>query len=99
MSWLVTLAASSRVMPLIISVRAEAEAMALAQPKVLNLASSMWPLSSSLKVSLRASPQAMLPTRADAVGVFHLPDVAGVEEMVHDLVRIFPHEQNPLSNW
>ena len=37
-------AASSSVLPLIISVRADEEAMALAQPKVLNLASSIRPV-------------------------------------------------------
>ena len=34
MSWLVTFSASSRVMPITISVNAELEAMALAQPNV-----------------------------------------------------------------
>ena len=68
MSWLVIFSASSRVLPLIISVRAEAEAMALAQPKVWNLASAIFPLSSTLKVSFSASPQAMEPTSATPSG-------------------------------
>ena len=38
-SWLVTFIASSSVIPLIISVSAEEDAIALAQPKVLNFAS------------------------------------------------------------
>ncbi len=49
MSSLVILAASSRVLPITISVSAEEEAMALAQPKVWNLASLMRPSSPSLK--------------------------------------------------
>jgi len=64
MSLLVTFWASSSVIPLIISVSAEDEAMALAQPKVLNFASLIRLFSSSLKDSLRASPQAMEPTSA-----------------------------------
>ena len=41
MSWFVTFSASSRVIPLMISVSADEEAMALAQPKVWNLASAI----------------------------------------------------------
>jgi len=49
MSSLVIFAASSSVLPITISVRAEDEAMALAHPKVWNLASLILPFSSSLK--------------------------------------------------
>ena len=69
--------ASSRVMPLTISVRAEAEAMALAQPKVLNLASLIRLFSSSLNVNLRASPQAMDPTSATPSGFSTSPTLRG----------------------
>jgi hypothetical protein len=62
MSLFVTLSASSTVLPLINSVSAELEAMALAQPKVWNLASTMRCSLSTLRKSLSASPQAMLPT-------------------------------------
>ncbi len=33
-----------------------------------------------------------------AVRVFHLADVAGMEEMVYDLIGIFPHKVVPFSN-
>ena len=89
------LAASSRVMPLIISVRAEAEAMALAQPKVWNLASVMRLFSSSLKVSFRASPQAMEPTSADAVRVLDLPYVPGLRKWSLTL-SVYSHILSPL---
>ena len=49
-------------MPLMISVSAELEAIALAQPNVRNLTSAILPFSSSLNVSFSASPQAALPT-------------------------------------
>ena len=67
MSRLVTRAASSTVMPITISVRMDELAMALAQPKVLNLASRiLCVFSSILRKILRASPQVMLPTSASA---------------------------------
>ena len=77
MSSLVIFLASSRVMPLIISVSAEEEAMALAQPKVLNLASLIRLFSSSLKESFRASPQAMEPTSPTPSGFSISPTFGG----------------------
>ena len=62
MSSLVSFLASSNRMPLSISVSTEEEAMAEAQPKVLNLASVITWFSSTLMLSRRASPQAMEPT-------------------------------------
>ena len=77
MSWLVTFSASSRVMPLIISVSAEEEAMALAQPKVWNLASAMRPSSSSLNIKRSASPQAREPTSPTPSGFSMTPTFRG----------------------
>ena len=78
MSALVTLDASSSVMPLIISVRAEDEAMAEAQPNVWNFTSAMRSFfSSSLKASLRASPQASAPTWPTPSGFSIVPTLRG----------------------
>ena len=77
MSALVTLEASSSVMPLIISVRAEDEAMALAQPKVWNFTSAMRPSLSSLNMSLSASPHARAPTSPTPSGFSIVPTLRG----------------------
>jgi hypothetical protein len=61
MSWFVTLAASSIVMPRISSINASLEAIALAQPAIR-------PSSSSLIISRSASPHVMLPTVASRSG-------------------------------
>src|SRR4030042_1977214 len=80
MSLLVTLAASSSVRPLIISVNTDDVPMALAQPNVLNFASAILPLSSSLKVSLRASPQAREPTSPTPSGFSTSPTFRGLKK-------------------
>ena len=89
MSWLVILAASSRVIPLTISVRADEEAMALAQPKVWNLASLI-----SVLVQLEGELQGVAAGDGahlgDAVRVLHFADIPGMEEMFHDF-SVYSH--------
>ena len=76
-SSLVTFAASSSVLPMIISVRIELDAIALPQPKVWNLASAMRPSSSSRKLRRRASPHAMEPTSPTPSGFSTAPTLRG----------------------
>jgi len=59
-------------MPVTIMVSAEEEAMADAQPKVLNLASTITS-SSIFKVSFSASPQAREPTSPRPLGFYISP--------------------------
>lgn len=75
--WLVIFSASSSVLPLTSSVSAELDAIALAQPKVLNLTSAILPSLSSLKVSFNASPQAALPTSPTPSGFSTSPTLRG----------------------
>jgi hypothetical protein len=63
-----------------ISVSAEEEAIALAQPKVWNLTSAIRPAESSLNMSLRASPQAMEPTRPTPSGSWMVPTLRGLRK-------------------
>ena len=72
-------------MPFISSVRAELEeAMALAQPKVWNLASAILPIVviELDQVSLSASPQAKRAHLAHPVGVFHLAHIDRLGEVL-----------------
>ncbi len=80
MSLLVIFAASSTVLPLTSSVSTELEAMALAQPKVWNMASSMTPWSLIFRKSLSASPQARLPTSPTASGFSISPALRGLRK-------------------
>src|SRR4030066_1712623 len=94
MSRLVTFSASSRVIPLMISVRAEDEAMALAQPKVLNFASLILFFSSSLMLSLKASPQASDPTSPVPSGFSISPTFLGFRKWSFTL-SVYSHIDNP----
>jgi len=81
------LSASSTVIPLTISVRADAEAIALAHPNVLNFASLIRLFSSTLKVNLRHHHRRSNPPQR-SIGIFHLPNCAGVKSVLY-LICIF----------
>jgi len=69
--------------------------MALAQPKVLNFASRIRLFSSSLKESLRASPQAMEPTSATPSGFSTSPTLRGLRKCSLTL-SVYSHIINSL---
>ena len=76
----VIFSASSRVIPLIISVSAEEEAIALAQPNVWNYASAILPSLSSLNVSFNASPHASAPTLPTPSASSSTPTLRGLRK-------------------
>ena len=81
MSWLLTFSASSSVMPLMISVNAELEAMAEPQPKVWKLASWMVSVSgSTFSIRRSASPQLSEPTSPTALASSSAPALRGLKK-------------------
>ena len=78
------------VLPLIISVAMEEEAMALPQPKVSNFTSLMHVVL-DLQVHLHDVAALGVADLADAVGVLDLTHVPGMREMVHDFFAIQCH--------
>jgi len=67
--------------------------MALAQPNVLNFASDIrYPaVLIQLERQLQSIAAGQRADLADPVRIFHFPDVTGIEKMVLELFRIFPH--------
>ena len=65
--------------------------MALAQPKVWNLASLIRPVLIQLEVKRQRIAAGDRADLAHPVGVLDHPDVARVEKVVFDFVRVFPH--------
>ena len=80
MSLLVIRLASSTVLPMTISVSAELDAIALAQPNVWNFASAIRPSAPSLNWNCSASPQARDPTVAVPSGFSILPTFRGLRK-------------------
>src|SRR4030042_414474 len=98
MSLLVTLAASSSVIPFIISVNTDDVAIALAQPNVLNFASLILPFLSSLNVSFSASPQASDPTSPTPSGFSTSPTLCGLKKWSLTL-SVYSHIFLPLTQF
>jgi len=91
MSWLLTLSASSSVLPLTISVSADDEAMAEPQPKVWKCAARMMSVSgSTLSIRRSASPQE-IDRRRRFRSRLPAPSVARLKEMLFDFFRVVPH--------
>jgi len=76
---------------LIISVRAEDEAIALAQPNVLNLASFIF-YSHPVKRKFERVTAGKRPDFRYTIRIFDFADIAWIEKVLFNLVCIFPHK-------